>query len=138
MQLIDSLSPARLEPALSVTQVAAAPNAAAVQQFAALMQPPAPEAVAAASGTTEAAAAAVTGPQSVGDRVLNGMQSVSHDFRDSWKRAAATLGPDGAAMDLGQMLSLQLHLTQASVQFDLVGKAISRSTQNFDQLVRVQ
>jgi type III secretion protein I len=136
MQLIDSLSPARLEPALSVSQVAAAPNAAAVQQFTALMQAPAPEAVAAASGTTEAAA--VTGPQSVGDRVLNGMQSVSQDFRESWKRAAATLDPDGAAMDLGQMLSLQLHLTQASVQFDLVGKAISRSTQNLDQLVRVQ
>ena len=71
-------------------------------------------------------------------RVLNGMQNVSNDFRESWARAAATLGPDGATMDMQQLLRLQLHLAQASVQYDLVGKAISRSTQNFDQLVRVQ
>lgn len=137
MEIIANLSSVRLEPALSAVPVAAAPEAAAVQRFAALMQPPAPEAVGAAVGTASVQAAAIA-PQSFGDRVLSGMQSVSNDFRESWTRAAGTLEPDGAAMSMQQMMSLQLHLTQASVQYDLMGKAISRSTQNFDQLVRVQ
>lgn len=137
MEIIANLSSVRIDPALSAVPVAAAPDAAAVQRFAALMQPPAPEAVAAAVGTASVQAAAIA-PQSFGDRVLSGMQSVSNDFRESWTRAAGTLEPDGAAMSMQQMMSLQLHLTQASVQYDLMGKAISRSTQNFDQLVRVQ
>ena len=137
MEIITSLSSARLEPALFATPVAAAPDATAVQRFAALMQPAAPDAVSAAAATTTAQAAAI-GPQSFGDRVLSGMQSVSNDFRTSWTRAAETLSPDSTAMNMQQMLSLQLHMTQASVQYDLMGKAISRSTQNFDQLVRVQ
>lgn len=139
MEIIANLSSVGLEPALSAVPVAAAPDAAAVQRFAALMQPPAPapEAVGAAVGTASVQAAAIA-PQSFGDRVLSGMQSVSNDFRESWTRAAGTLEPDGAAMSMQQMMSLQLHLTQASVQYDLMGKAISRSTQNFDQLVRVQ
>lgn len=137
MEVIASLSSARLEPSLSAVPAAAAPDAAAVQRFAALMQPPVPEAVSAAIGPAAAQAAGIA-PRSFGDRVLHGMQNVSNDFRESWTRAAETLGTDGASMDMQRMLSLQLHLTQASVQYDLVGKAISRSTQNFDQLVRVQ
>ena len=137
MEIIANLSSVRIDPALSAVPVAAAPDAAAVQRFAALMQPPAPEAVAAAVGTASVQAAAIA-PQSFGDRVLSGMQSVSNDFRESWTRAAGTLEPDGAAMSMQQMMSLQLHLAQASVQYELVGKGISRATQNFDQLVRVQ
>jgi type III secretion protein I len=33
---------------------------------------------------------------------------------------------------------LQLGITQVSIQYDLVGKIISRSTQNIDQLVKLQ
>ncbi|WP_159910929.1 EscI/YscI/HrpB family type III secretion system inner rod protein [Pantoea sp. 18069] len=138
MEIIAGLASTRLEPTLSAAPAAAAPNAAAVQQFAALMQAPAPEAVAPAAASTTALATTAMAPQSFGDRVLHGMQNVSNDFRESWTRASETLRPDSASMDMQQMLSLQLHLTQTSVQYDLVGKAISRSTQNFDQLVRVQ
>ena len=137
MEIIANLSSVRLDPALSAVPVAAAPDAAAVQRFAALMQPPAPEAASAAVGTASVQAAAIA-PQSFGDRVLSGMHSVSNDFRESWTRAAATLGPDGAAMDMKQLMSLQLHLAQASVQYELVGKAVSRAGQNIDHLVRLQ
>ena len=41
-------------------------------------------------------------------------------------------------MGMQDLLKLQLQLVQVSVQYDLVGKAVSRSTQNFDQLVRIQ
>lgn len=137
MEIIARLSSAPTELALSTPLVAAAPDATAVQRFAALMQPPAPAAVSAVDSTTAAQAAAI-GPQSIGDRVLSGMQNISNDFLSSWKRAAETLGPDSTVTDLGQMLSLQLHVTQASVQYDMMGKAIARCTQSVDQLTRVQ
>ncbi len=138
MEITASLVSARLEP-LAGAGVAAPPNTAATQQFAALMQAPAAE-PAAASATAAAGTPApvVTGSSSVGDKIINGMQNVSNEFRDTWTRVSDTLRADRPEMGMQEMLSLQLHLTQASVQYDLLGKAVSRSTQNFDQLVRVQ
>ncbi|MNY47974.1 Type III secretion needle MxiH like protein [compost metagenome] len=100
------------------------------------MQAPAPEAASAAVQTIDAQVAAI-GPQSFGDRVLNSMQGVSTDFRESMTRVAETLRSDNA-INAQQMLSLQLEVNLASVQMELVSKAISRSNQNLDQLVRVQ
>lgn len=138
MEIITNLVSARLEPVAGAS-VAAPPNTAATQQFAALMQaPPEAEAVAATPAAAGMAAARITGPSSVGDKIINGMQNVSNDFRDVWTRVSETLRSDGPELGMQEMLSLQLHLTQASVQYDLLGKAVSRSTQNFDQLVRVQ
>jgi type III secretion protein I len=138
MEITTSLVSARLEP-LAGASVTAPPNAAATQQFAALMQAPAAEPVAAAATATPSTSApAVTGSPSVGDKIINGMQNVSSEFRETWTRVSDTLRADSPQMGMQEMLSLQLHLTQASVQYDLLGKAVSRSTQNFDQLVRVQ
>lgn len=142
MEIIASLSAARIDPMLSgmpAVSVAAAPDASAVQQFAALMQPPAAEAASAAAAGTAGAAAQATaiGPQSFGDRVLNGMQNVSNDFRDSMTRASDTLRAD-SSIGTHQILSVQLNLSMTTFQLELVNKAISRSTQNLDQLVRVQ
>ena len=136
MEITASLVSARLEP-LAGASVAAPPSAAATQQFAALMQAPAAEPPAAAAAVG-APAPAIASPSSVGDRILSGMQNVSNDSRDTWTRVSDTLRADSPELDMQGMLSLQLHLTQASVQYDLLGKAVSRSTQNFDQLVRVQ
>lgn len=43
-----------------------------------------------------------------------------------------------ASLNIQDMLKLQMQLVQTSFQYELVGKAISRSTQNLDQLVRIQ
>ena len=137
MEITASLVSAPLEP-LAGASVAAAPGAAATQRFAALMQAPIVDSVATAPAAAGMPTPGATGPASVGDRILNGMQNVSNDFRDTWTRVSDTLRPDSPELDMQAMLSLQLHLTQASVQYDLLGKAVSRSTQNFDQLVRVQ
>jgi hypothetical protein len=132
MEIIASLSAARIDPMLpGVLSVPAAPDAAAVQQFAALMQPPAAEAASAAAQAT------ATEPQSFGDRVLSGMHNVSTEFRDSMTRVSDTLRAEGP-MGMHKMLSLQLDMSMSTVQLALVNKAISRSTQNLDQLVRVQ
>lgn len=74
----------------------------------------------------------------MGDRILAGMQSVSGEFQSAWKSVSASLDANAETMGMHNLLKLQMHLVQVSVQYDLVGKAVSRSTQNFDQLVRVQ
>lgn len=135
MEITASLASVHLKAMPAVHATTAAPDAAATQQFAALMQAPARE-TAAPPATAVRLEPAASG--SFGDRILHGMQNVSNEFRDTWTRVSDTLRPDGPEISMQQMLSLQLHLTQASVQYDLLGKAVSRSTQNFDQLVRVQ
>ena len=117
-------------------QTAAAPDALATARFATLMQAP----PTAATPVAQAAAAAVSpaATQSVGDRILAGMQSVSGEFQSAWKSVAASLDASAETMGMQELLKLQMNLVQVSVQYDMVGKAVSRSTQNFDQLVRVQ
>lgn len=120
----------------------AVPDASATARFAALMQSPAAAGTPAMDHSASAAATAmhpaIDSPTSVGDRILAGMQGVSSDFQSAWKSVAATLDASADTMGMQDMLKLQMQLVQVSVQYDLVGKAVSRSTQNFDQLVRVQ
>ncbi len=135
--LVATAVPALPAPALTP----AVPDASATARFAALMQAPPPSAASPAD-TVAAAMASGTGqppgPSSVGDRILAGMQGVSSEFQSAWKSVAASLDAGPETMGMQDLLKLQLQLVQVSVQYDLVGKAVSRSTQNFDQLVRVQ
>ncbi len=41
------------------------------------------------------------------------------------------------APNIGDMLRVQSEMLQVSVQYELVGKAVSRTTQNIDTLVRM-
>ena len=75
--------------------------------------------------------------KTLGDTILSGMQGLSSEFQQSWKTVNSVL-EGGSAMTTYDMLKLQMGLTQMSIQYDLVGKAISRSTQNLDQLVKMQ
>ena len=85
----------------------------------------------------EAYPAGTTGPVSLGDSILSGMQNLSSDFQQSW-RAVNTALDSSSMMTMSDMLKLQIGIVQMSIQYDLVGKAISRSTQNLDQLVKMQ
>jgi type III secretion protein I len=73
----------------------------------------------------------------MGESILSGLKNLSADFRQSWSTVNAALEA-GPKMTNTELLKLQLGLTQMSVQYDLVGKAIGRSTQNLDQLVKLQ
>lgn len=73
----------------------------------------------------------------LGDAILSGLQNMSNDFQQSWKAVSATLDANGPLTNT-ELLKLQMGVTQLSIQYDLVGKAISRSTQNIDQLVKMQ
>ena len=74
---------------------------------------------------------------SIGDRILSGMQGLSNDVQQSWATVKSALD-NTSNMTTADMLKLQMGLTQMSIQYDLVGKAISRSTQNLDQLLKMQ
>lgn len=140
MEIVASHLSSRLE-SVSDTPVAAPPDASAVQQFAALMQAPAPDAVAAAApvaASTGDSAVSASAPENLGDKMLQGMQKMSTEFNQNWTRVSEMLNSGNSAMDLPQMFSFQLHLAQASLQYDVATKGISRSTQNFEQLVRMQ
>jgi type III secretion protein I len=124
--------------------VPAAPDALATARFNALMQhSPVPNAQAAATATSAGApTTTATSPavlsNSVGDRILHGMEGVSNNFQSAWKSVNATLDASAQSTSMQDMMRLQLQLVQVSVQYELVSKAVSRSTQNFDQLVRIQ
>jgi type III secretion protein I len=129
-------------PVPAVARTPAAPDALAAQRFAEIMNATPPGDVNAVQRSGPVAepveAAPVTGVQpSMGERILSGMQGVSSDFQTAWKSVSATLNSE-QPIAMQDLLKMQMNLTQISVQYELVGKAISRSTQNFDQLVRVQ
>lgn len=72
----------------------------------------------------------------MGDRVMNKLDVISDDYMALKSNFGAT--PDGRAPPIVEMLRMQANLVQATVTFELVSKVISRSTQNIDQLTRIQ
>lgn len=122
-----------------------APEAANTAYFSSLMSAPlAGEPVSAASGAAPpvAAATATSTPPAVqgltlGETVLRGMQNVSTDLQQSWSKVGQVL--DGnSSLSVSDLLKVQMGLIQTSVQFEFMGKVVGRSTQNLDQLVKLQ
>ena len=149
MDIINSVSLAPLSNQMATLApvASAAPDAMAAARFAELMAQPA-DATAASNAlqpldrmSTQSVSQppALDADSSVGDRILNGLQSVSGDFRTTWDSVSGVLNSTASAsLNIQDMLKLQMQLVQTSFQYELVGKAISRSTQNLDQLVRIQ
>lgn len=150
MDIINTAAMAALSTATSTSAVGAsaataAPDAMAAAAAELMAQPSHPcrppnalEATAAAAALQPTTNALPANP-SVGDRILQGMENVSQTFRNSWEGVNKLL--DTTHADTGNvqdMLKLQMQLTQVAFEYDLVGKLVSRSTQNIDQLVRVQ
>lgn len=121
----------------SLALPAAAPDELAAARFASIMQ--SSEVVKA--GSPQSANAAVTAPAvtptSLGDRMLASLQGASEDFKDVWNRAETRLKANDS-LHMQEMMVMQLEVMQMTIGYDLVGKIVSRSTQNIDQLVRVQ
>ena len=82
-------------------------------------------------------ASPITAP-TLGEQVLQGLQQVQGDFQSHLQAVGRMLAPGAPTPDVADLLRLQLAMAQLSVQVEVVGKAIGRSTQNLDQLVRMQ
>lgn len=74
----------------------------------------------------------------MGERILTGMQSASGDMQSSWKNIAGVLEGGDRNVNMQDMLRMQMNLMQVTMQYELVGKAVSRAGQNIDHLVRLQ
>lgn len=118
-----------------------APSERAVARFEEIMQAePAAFAGSTAVGPVPLqsyAAAPANGPSSLGDRILVGLNGMSADFQQTWRGVTKAVDA-GATTSMADLLKLQMSLTQLSIQYELVNKAVSRSTQNIDQLIKLQ
>ena len=73
----------------------------------------------------------------VGSQILAGFHSASTEYAQKWKNITAELNAMGRSPSAGNMLKIQSELLQVSVQYELVGKGVSRSTQNVETLVKM-
>lgn len=118
----------------------------ATQQFAALMSATAAPATAGQAGVAaeatntflNASLTAVQTPTTLGGKILGGLRGAAADFSDKWSGIASRLDAMAAQPSVADMLRLQTDLMKVSVQYELVGKVVSKSTQNLDSLVRLQ
>lgn len=115
------------------------PAALAAERFNAIMNAPETPPLTGVSAALQSAFS-VTPPDAggtLGGQILSGLRGISADFSDKWHGIARSLDGMGAQPAISDMLRLQTELLQVSVQYELVGKAVSRSTQNIDTLVRM-
>lgn len=119
-----------------------APAAAApadVARFAAAIAPPPDAAVHHATPfSVPPQAEAAAPPASLGQAILDGMNGVRRQFDDTMTGIRSVL--DNAATDLSarDMLSIQMQISMLTLQQDLMGKIVGKSTQNVDQLLKAQ
>jgi type III secretion protein I len=73
-----------------------------------------------------------------GDAILDGMRSIGAEFNAGWESLKVAVDQSAKSMTVSDMLRVQMQLIQLSVQVELVGKSIARTTQNIDQLVKLQ
>jgi type III secretion protein I len=130
VSLLTSSTGASSAPVLAVDPLATA-------QFAQMMSPPPPVTDPVAAGAHELVRSVAPENRTMGDNILSGMQGLSNDFQQSVKTVSSVLS-EGGSMNVTDLLKVQVSMMQISVQYELVGKAISRATQNLDQLVKVQ
>jgi len=136
MEIAATATLAALPAAASPAPAPAAVDDLAAQRFQQIMEPPAAQAPP-VEVPTDGSPSVNDGPRTLGDTILSGMNKLSAEFQQSWRTVNAVLD-EGSRMTMADMLKLQMGMVQMSVQYDLVGKAISRSTQNLDQLVKMQ
>ncbi|WP_413790003.1 SctI family type III secretion system inner rod subunit BscI [Bordetella pertussis] len=73
----------------------------------------------------------------LGRRILGQLRGGLADVAGKWRAVQTGLAEVSQAPTVVGMLDLQARLLQASVEYELVGKAIGRATQNVDTLARM-
>lgn len=128
-----------MAPALPPAAPLAEPSALATERFNALMAAPVqPELTGVQSALQSAfGPAAPEALPTLGNQILASLQSSTTEFSQKWQGIAGGLEQMGERPAVADMLRMQAELLQVSVQYELVGKAVSRSTQNVDALVRM-
>ncbi|MGI4982183.1 MAG: type III secretion system inner rod subunit SctI [Janthinobacterium lividum] len=111
------------------------PNVAGVPDVAGVASGLAGVAGASVAGAANVAGMAPEAGMHAGERILAKLQEVSTSAGETWNRMThfATVAGEPT---MANLLQIQMSAMQASVQFDYLGKIISRTTQNIDQLIK--
>ena len=124
-------------PPSAVAKLPMAADALATAQFSNLMAAPEITPLQPPVVTDATVRAASLDKPTMGDNILGGLQSMASEFKQNVSHVTASLEA-GTNMGISELLKVQMGLMQMSVQIEMVGKGISRSTQNLDQLVKIQ
>jgi type III secretion protein I len=135
--LIAQAAPPKLPDDLAPAVTIAPADGAATARFSELMQvPPSPVAEAVQQAYPAIPPVGAEG-RTMGDSILTGLQNLSSEFQQSWQTVNNVL-QSNERLTIPDLLKLQMGLVQLSIQHEMVGKTISRSTQNLDQLIKLQ
>lgn len=125
---------------LGARTVSLSPSEAVTQRFNDIMSAAAPTpAVSPAmpAGLPVSVTASITESAGLGNTILSGLQSIPSEYSKKWRNVKASVDEMSRNPSAGAMLTVQMGLLEVSVLYEMVGKGISRSTQNIDTLVRM-
>jgi type III secretion system YscI/HrpB-like protein len=131
----------RFEAALGAPAVE--PGTVNEAQTAALSRPP----VEAADAVRDAArllpmappeAAAAAAPPSLGQSILDGIHSVRGQFDAASAHIEGLLQSQSVDLTVRDMMAVQMQISTFTVQQDLMGKIVGKTTQNIDQMLKAQ
>lgn len=142
MNVLPQLPPGLNETVTTVPRLVPA-SQLATEQFNAVMQAGTPpgaglDATTSSTAIPDVASAPPPGPLSLGTKILDGLQNSSNDLSGRWQSISERLDQTSATPNVTELLQVQTQLLQVSIHYELVGKAISKSTQNIDTMVRMQ
>ncbi|MNX71023.1 Type III secretion needle MxiH like protein [compost metagenome] len=76
-------------------------------------------------------------PQTLGNQILASLRNTTTEYSEKWQGISGRLDAMGAQPSVADMMRLQADLLHVSVNYEMVSKAVSRTTQNIDSLVRM-
>lgn len=132
-QLVNLAAPATAPAPL--VPLAPPADALATERFASAMAP-VPQTLPADAVADSSPVVPVEGA-SLGDAILGGLQNLSTDFKHSLASIQTVLDQPGS-LGMSELLKMQMHMVQLSLNHELMGKVVSRTTQDIDQLVKLQ
>ena len=74
----------------------------------------------------------------VGDAVLDSFQRLSSDFEKSFENFSAAMDFKNKQIGIAELMQTQVSVLRFSIEYELISKAMTKTAQNFDQLVRIQ
>lgn len=79
---------------------------------------------------------AAEGPRNLGNAILDGLEAASRDVSQRWQAAAKAI--EKPEIGVADLMRLQLNVVQGSLQWELVTKAVGKSAQNLEQIIKAQ
>ncbi len=114
-------------------------DSAQAAKFRALVQPEAAVASDSSELATSAVHAASSNPAtSLGDAILQGLEKVRGSLNNGWASAAALLDPKNGPVSTPRMLQFELGVLHMGFAHQMIGSVVSKTTQDIDQLVKMQ